>query len=199
MPVFPPTRLPTTTTQRTMVARRNTRQRRGCGRSAAPALRPLVEPIPARLPPAGLVPRSGPPPQMRGRPLMTTRTRRVSQAIIEVVAKSVDDSTSGERRQASLPIPAPGPAHGRQRALGEVRTLRARPAHCSHCEPQSTEPSLSGISGFSCAAPPQWRSLPRSTHTTHAPARRVGRRLRTPLVRTRHPPPRWARCSTGHG
>jgi hypothetical protein len=34
----------------------------------------------------------------------------VSQRIIEVEGKSLDDSTSGERRQANLPTAARGPA-----------------------------------------------------------------------------------------
>ena len=41
---------------------------------------------------------------MHSRQLMTPGTRHVSQTIIEVEAKLLDDSTSGERRQARLPI-----------------------------------------------------------------------------------------------
>jgi len=47
--------------------------------------------------------------------LMTARTRRVSQTIIEVEAKSIDDITSGERRQARLPLVGRGPILRRRR------------------------------------------------------------------------------------
>ena len=41
---------------------------------------------------------------------MTDRTRRVSQTIIEVEAKLLDGSTSGETRQATLSTAGRGPA-----------------------------------------------------------------------------------------
>ena len=51
-----------------------------------------------------------PPPLECAWRLMTARTRRVSQTIIEVGAKSLDGSRSGDRRQAVLPIAERGPA-----------------------------------------------------------------------------------------
>ena len=50
------------------------------------------------------------PSPMHPRQLMTARTRLVSQTIIGVEAKSLDDSIGGVRRQASLPIVGRGPA-----------------------------------------------------------------------------------------
>ena len=49
-------------------------------------------------------------PPMQPCQLMTARTRRVSQTIIEVEVKSLDDSRSGERWQAGLPVVGRGPA-----------------------------------------------------------------------------------------
>jgi len=49
-------------------------------------------------------------PPMQPCRLMTARTRRVSQSIIEVEAKSLDDSTSAEQGQGRLPIAERGPA-----------------------------------------------------------------------------------------
>ena len=43
---------------------------------------------------------------------MTARTRRASQTTIEVEAKSLDVSSSGERWQAGLPTVGRGPALG---------------------------------------------------------------------------------------
>jgi hypothetical protein len=43
---------------------------------------------------------------------MTPRARRMAQRIIRVDAKSLDDSTDGERRQAGLPLVKRGPLSG---------------------------------------------------------------------------------------
>jgi hypothetical protein len=47
--------------------------------------------------------------------LMTTRTRPMSQRIIEVEAKSLDDSTNGEPGQARLSLVGRGPTVGERR------------------------------------------------------------------------------------
>ena len=51
-----------------------------------------------------------PPPLECAWRLMTAKTRRVSQTIIEVEANWVDDSITGDRRQATLPMAERGPA-----------------------------------------------------------------------------------------
>jgi hypothetical protein len=47
--------------------------------------------------------------------LMTVRTRPMSQRIIEVEAKSLDDSTNGEPGQARLSLVGRGPTVGERR------------------------------------------------------------------------------------